>query len=31
MKRKVYACLLEWKEKDDGGCALLLDGAPACR
>ncbi|MDY3997846.1 MAG: hypothetical protein SOY73_01840, partial [Blautia sp.] len=27
MKRKIYDCLLEWKEKDNGNCALLLDGA----
>jgi len=27
MKRKIYARLLEWKEKDNGSCALLLDGA----
>ncbi len=27
MKRKIYSRLLEWKEKDDGSCALLLDGA----
>lgn len=27
MKRKVYDRLLEWKEKDNGSCALLLDGA----
>ncbi len=27
MKRKIYSCLLEWKEKDNGNCALLLDGA----
>lgn len=27
MKRKIYDCLLEWKEKDQGKCALLLDGA----
>lgn len=27
MKRKIYARLLEWKEKDHGNCALLLDGA----
>ena len=27
MERKVYNRLLEWKEKDAGNCALLLDGA----
>lgn len=27
MKRKVYDSLLEWKEKERGKCALLLDGA----
>lgn len=27
MKRKIYRRLLEWKEKDNGNCALLLDGA----
>jgi hypothetical protein len=27
MKRKIYGQLLEWKEKDCGSCALLLDGA----
>lgn len=27
MKRKIYSRLLEWKEKDKGSCALLLDGA----
>lgn len=27
MKRKIYDRLLEWKEKDHGSCALLLDGA----
>lgn len=27
MKRKIYSRLLEWKEKDQGSCALLLDGA----
>ena len=27
MKRKIYDRLLEWKEKDQGSCALLLDGA----
>lgn len=27
MKRKIYERLLEWKEKDNGNCALLLDGA----
>lgn len=27
MKRKIYGRLLEWKEKDRGSCALLLDGA----
>lgn len=27
MKRKIYRRLLEWKEKDHGNCALLLDGA----
>ncbi|WP_425755346.1 ATP-binding protein [Ihubacter sp. rT4E-8] len=27
MKRKIYKRLLEWKEKDQGACALLLDGA----
>lgn len=27
MKRKVYDSLLEWKEKEQGKCALLLDGA----
>lgn len=27
MKRKIYARLLEWKAKDHGNCALLLDGA----
>lgn len=27
MKRKIYDRLLEWKEKDNGNCALLLDGA----
>ena len=27
MERKVYNRLLEWKEKDAGRCALLLDGA----
>lgn len=26
MKRKIYDRLLEWKEKDHGNCALLLDG-----
>ena len=27
MKRKIYKQLLEWKKKDNGSCALLLDGA----
>lgn len=27
MRRKIYDRLLEWKEKDRGSCALLLDGA----
>lgn len=27
LKRKIYDRLLEWKEKDHGSCALLLDGA----
>lgn len=27
MKRKIYQRLLEWKEKDNGSCAVLLDGA----
>ena len=27
MERKIYNRLLEWKEKDAGSCALLLDGA----
>ena len=27
MKRKIYDRLLEWKEKDHGSCAVLLDGA----
>ncbi len=27
MKRKIYSRLLVWKEKDNGNCALLLDGA----
>ena len=27
MKRKIYTQLLEWKEKDQGSCAILLDGA----
>ena len=27
MRRKIYDYLLEWKEKDNGSCALLLDGA----
>lgn len=27
MRRKIYDRLLEWKEKDRGNCALLLDGA----
>lgn len=27
VKRKIYNRLLEWKEKDNGSCALLLDGA----
>lgn len=27
MKRKIYDRLLEWKEKDNGNCALLIDGA----
>lgn len=27
MKRKIYNRLLEWKERDQGSCALLLDGA----
>lgn len=27
MRRKIYNQLLEWKEKDKGSCALLLDGA----
>lgn len=27
MRRKIYDRLLEWKEKDKGNCALLLDGA----
>ena len=27
VKRKIYDRLLEWKEKDKGSCALLLDGA----
>lgn len=27
MKRKIYDRLLEWKEKDHGSCALLIDGA----
>ena len=27
MKRKIYERLLEWKERDKGSCALLLDGA----
>lgn len=27
MKRKIYDRLVEWKEKENGGCAVLLDGA----
>ncbi len=27
MRRKIYDRLLEWKERDKGSCALLLDGA----
>lgn len=27
MKRKIYDRLLEWKNRDHGSCALLLDGA----
>lgn len=27
MKRKIYDRLLEWKTKDNGSCALLIDGA----
>jgi len=27
LKRKIYNRLLEWKEKDNGSCALLIDGA----
>lgn len=27
MRRKIYDRLLEWKEKEKGSCALLLDGA----
>lgn len=27
MERKIYRRLLDWKEKDKGSCALLLDGA----
>ncbi len=27
VKRKIYSRLLDWKEKDQGSCALLLDGA----
>lgn len=27
MRRKIYRQLLKWKEKDNGSCALLLDGA----
>lgn len=27
LKRKIYDRLLEWKEKDHGSCAMLLDGA----
>ena len=27
MKRKIYNRLLKWKERDNGSCALLLDGA----
>ena len=27
MKRKIYGRLMEWKEKDKGSSALLLDGA----
>lgn len=27
MRRKIYNRLLEWKERDKGSCALLLDGA----
>ena len=26
MKRKIYNRVLEWKEKDNGSCGLLLDG-----
>jgi hypothetical protein len=27
LKRKIYDRLLEWKEKDQGSCAVLIDGA----
>jgi len=27
VKRKIYDRLLEWKEKDNGNCTLLIDGA----
>ncbi len=27
MKRKIYDRLLEWKERDKGSCAILIDGA----
>ncbi|MBR5915480.1 MAG: ATP-binding protein [Spirochaetia bacterium] len=27
LKRKIYAKLKEWKQKDKGSCALLIDGA----
>lgn len=27
MRRKIYDRLLEWKTKDNGSCALLIDGA----
>ncbi|MCC8151934.1 MAG: AAA family ATPase [Lachnospiraceae bacterium] len=27
MKRKIYDRLLEWKERDKGRCAILIDGA----
>ena len=26
MRRKIYSRLLEWKERDKGSCALLLEG-----
>lgn len=27
MKRKIYSRLLEWKQNDNGSCAILIDGA----